>query len=45
MAGALSATTNQVTWIYGASKDSGAMIDLIEILFNQHPAAANLYLT
>ena len=45
MAGALSATTNQVTWIYGASKHTGAMIDLIEILFNQHPAAANLYLT
>jgi len=45
MAGALSATTNQVTWIYGASKDSGAMIDLIEILFNQHSAAAQLYLT
>jgi hypothetical protein len=45
MAGALSATTNQVTWIYGDSKDSGAMIDLIEILFNQHLAAAQLYLT
>src|SRR5215469_1791881 len=45
MAGALSATTNQVTWIYGASKDSAAMIDFIEILFNQHPAAATLYLT
>jgi len=45
MAGALSATTNQVTWIYGASKDSSAMIDLIEILFNQHPAAARLYVT
>jgi transposase len=45
MAGALSATTNQVTWIYGSSKDSSAMIDLIEILFNQHPAASRLYLT
>jgi transposase len=45
LAGALSATTNQVTWIYGTSKDSSAMIDLIEILFNQHPAAANIYLT
>src|SRR5260370_17762252 len=45
MAGALSATTNQVTWIYGSSKNSSAMIDLIEILFNQHPAASRLYLT
>jgi hypothetical protein len=45
MAGALSATTNQVTWIYGSSKDSSAMIDLIEVLFNQHPAAARLYVT
>ncbi len=45
MVGALSATTNQVTWIYGESKDSGAIIDLIEILFNQHREAANLYLT
>lgn len=45
MAGALSATTNQVTWIYGTSKDSCAMIDLIEILFNQYPAASRLYLT
>jgi len=45
MAGALSATTNQVTWIYGASKDTAAMIDLIEILYNQHPSAATLYLT
>lgn len=45
MAGALSATTNQVTWIYGESKDSGAIIDLIEILFNQHREATNLYVT
>ena len=45
MAGALSATTNQVTWIYGESKDSGAIIDLIEILFDQHQEATNLYVT
>jgi len=45
MAGALSATTNQVTWIYRTSKDSGVIIDLIEILFNQHREAMNLYLT
>jgi transposase len=45
MAGALCATTNQVTWFYGPSKDSQLMIDLIEILFNQHPMATQIYLT
>lgn len=45
MVGALSATTNQATWIYEESKDTGAIIDLIEILFNQHREATNLYLT
>jgi transposase len=32
--GALSATTNQLSWNYGKSKDTSAMIDLIEILYN-----------
>ena len=45
MAAALSATTNQVTWLYGPKKDSQAMIDLIEILFNQYPKATRIYLT
>lgn len=45
MSGALSATTNQVTWIYARSKDSGAMIDLIEVLYNQHFRASKLYVT
>jgi transposase len=45
MAGALGATTNQVTWLYGPSKDTLAMIDLIEILFNQHRAAGRLYIS
>jgi transposase len=45
MAGALSATTNQVTWLYGPSKDTSEMIDLIEVLFNQHRAAARLYIS
>jgi len=35
MSGALSATTNQTTWIFSEAKDTQAMIDLIEILFNQ----------
>jgi hypothetical protein len=33
--GALSATTNQVIWFYGNTKDSAGMIDLAEIIFNQ----------
>jgi len=45
MSGALSATTNQVTWIYGRSKDTSAMIDLIEVLYNQHFSASKLYVT
>jgi len=45
MAGALNAITNQVTWVYGPSKDTSAMIQLIEILFNQHNAASRLYIT
>ncbi|MBC8875724.1 MAG: IS630 family transposase [Planctomycetes bacterium] len=43
--GALSATTNQVTWFYGKSKDTEAMIDLAEILFNQHHDRSRLYIT
>ena len=45
MAGALNALTNQVTWLYSRSKDTSAMIDLIEILFNQHRSASNIYIT
>ena len=43
--GALSATTNQVTWFFGKSKDTQAMIDLAEILFNQHHDRTRLYIT
>ena len=45
MSGALSATTNQVTWIFGKAKDTTAMIDLIELLYNQYFSAAKLYVT
>ena len=45
MAGALSATANQVTWLFSPAKDSQSMIDLIEILFNQHSTAARIFLT
>jgi transposase len=43
--GALSATTNQVTWFYGNSKDSAGIIDLADLLFNQYHAKSKLYLT
>jgi transposase len=45
MSGALNATTNQVSWLYSSAKDTQAMIDLIEILFNQHPLTSRIYLT
>jgi transposase len=45
MSGALSATTNQVSWIYGRAKDTSAMIDLTELLYNQHFSATKLYVT
>ena len=43
--GALCATTNQMTWFYCNAKDSKAMIDMIEILFNQYYQMRTLYLT
>lgn len=43
--GALSATTNQVTWFYGKTKDSAGIIDLAEMLFNQYHAKSKIYLT
>jgi transposase len=45
MSGALSATTNQVTWVFGKAKDTTAMIDLIELLFNQYNSASKIYVT
>ncbi|MCF8169307.1 MAG: IS630 family transposase [Rhodoferax sp.] len=45
MSGALSATSNQVTWIYGRAKDTLAMIDLMELLYNQYHSASKLYVT
>jgi transposase len=45
MSGALSATTNQMTWVYGRAKDTAAMIDLIELLYNQYFSSPKLYVT
>jgi hypothetical protein len=43
--GALSATTNQVTWTFGGSKDTWAIIELIELLFNQFHDKMTIYIT
>jgi len=43
--GALSVTTNQVTWFYGKTKDSAGIIDLAEILSNEYHNKSRLYLT
>jgi hypothetical protein len=43
--GALSATTNQVTWNYGNTKNSTGMIDLVETLFNQLNDKSKIYIT
>jgi DDE superfamily endonuclease len=45
MSGALNAKTNQVGWLYSSAKDTQAMIDLVEILFNQYPVLSRIYLT
>jgi transposase len=42
---ALSATTNQVTWCFLESKDSHAMMDMIELLYNQYLTKTTLYVT
>ena len=45
LSGALSATTNQISWIYRNSKDTTAMIDLIEILFNQYHEKFKIFIS
>lgn len=42
---ALSATTNQLSWVYSNAKDSSSMIDLIEILYNQNYQKRKIYIT
>src|SRR5438552_3150699 len=45
LAAALSATTNQITWTFVASKDTRSMMDLLEILHNQYHDKSKLYVT
>jgi transposase len=45
LAGALSATTNQITWLFVPSKDSQSMIGLLEMLYNQYHDKSKLYVT
>ena len=42
---ALSATTDQTTWMFVASKDTRSIMDVLEILYNQYHAASKLYVT
>jgi transposase len=42
---ALSATTNQITWLFVPSKDSESMIRLLETLYNQYHDNSKLYIT
>jgi len=42
---ALSATTNQTTWIFVASKDTQSIMDLLEMLYNQYHGKSKLYVT
>lgn len=42
---ALSATSNQLTWLYGDAKDTAAMVHLVELLFNQYHDKSRLYIT
>lgn len=43
LAGALSATANQVSWFFSDAKDTSSMVDLIELLFNQHNDMSRIY--
>ncbi|MDX2444792.1 MAG: IS630 family transposase [Bacteroidales bacterium] len=43
--GALSATTNQMTWLYGKNKNTTGMIEIIELLFNKHYDKNRLIIT
>jgi transposase len=45
LVGALSAISNQMTWGFIGTKDSAAMLDMIEILYNQHVDKTRLYVT
>ncbi len=45
LVGALSATTNQVTWIFVTSKDSRSMMNMLETLANQYHGRSKLYVT
>ena len=42
---ALSATTNQTTWIFTRAKDTVSMTGLLEILYNQYHSSSRLYVT
>lgn len=45
LVGALSATTNQMSWLFEPAKDTRSIINLLEILHNQYQTKAKIYIT
>ena len=45
LSAALTAKTNQISWIYEKSKNSFSMINLIELLFDQYHNKSKLFIT
>jgi transposase len=45
LVGALSATTNQMTWLFEPSKDTHSTINLLEILYNQNCEKSKIYIS
>jgi hypothetical protein len=45
LVGALSATTNQMTWAFVTTKDTRSMMYLLEILYNQYHTKSKLFVT
>jgi len=45
LSAALSATTNQLYWIYSKAKDTRAIIELIEVLYNRLFQKSRIYIT
>ena len=43
--GALSATTNQMAWLFEPTKDTRSIVNLLEILHNQYQTKSKLYIT
>jgi len=45
LSAAISASTNQISWVYSDSKDTYSMIELCEVLYNQYYNNKHIYIT